>query len=947
MFGIRSPQLPRVKPKVLLAVVLLACCAATPLLAQAPPSPITLTHPYGFMRMVVMDPAVYNASATTLWIRPAGRFQFLTGPLVPQGGNPTVSGDENRVIAGSPLPLNNNASSFTNMMTISMDSTLAGGTAKTFDITDLMNAAPTAATLSGLQSFWLNPLRSIDGVRTIDGTARIPIDNASPTLATQFLNVEHTFTMIHDMLKVEYIVTNVGTGATTHNVGMRILVDPTFGTPNLGVNDGQPIFLSNGTSLTTEAVIPSAAYPGLTVPDSWVSADNSTKPLVVLKGLIRTPDIASPGAAQTAAGMPDELQIGQAPNMAIPGQYAFVANPSASLAGQDWAYAVRWNEQPLAPNASRRYVTYFGLGVGAGDYASPNSLVGYAPFSLVATPGPDPTVSGSTATYHLTDQGGASPFKVAAYIDNFDAPILTTPSVRLSLPTGLELYPTGQSLTISSANLARNQVAKYEWTVRATAARPGAATIGFISGSKRVNFTINIPAIPILNPLPAPNGLEMLSIPYQFVNTDVEHIFQSFGGFDISNYEFIRYSPASLRYLFFPELGATNINPGDGFWLLNRPRTVVQLPSDYSLVSTDIGYPVLVKHGWNQIGNPFTQTVQFDTAQVIDAGSQMWTLQQASDRHLISPNLFSYDPSSNQYEWATTLADIKLDPYVGYWFYAYSDVTLLLNPPTSFSPTAAAKATPKQVPPPPGPNNWQAQLVVSGAGMTRGNRQFGVNTAGVGDFRDLLSPPTMQYGQMLTADFYKDSGSALPYLADCRTAAATTQTWHLAVDTNVANQDITVSWPDLSQLPSNCIATLVDVASGQRRYMRTCSSYTFSAGTNPGRRDFTIIVQPRQTTTAAITSVTTAQAGNGSVQFAYTLAAAANVDITIRNISGVPVKHLATGALADAGANTAAWNCASDRGLPVPSGRYIVEMAAHDPDSGMQSSVVRTFQVNR
>ena len=926
--------------------MLLACCVATPLLAQAPPAPITLTHPYGFMRLVVMDPAIYQPSATTYWTRPAGRFQFSTGPVAPQGGNPTRVGDEGRVIAGTPILLTNAATSFTNMTTVSMDSTLTGGTPATYDVTDLMNKAPTAATVSGLQSFWLNPLRSIDNVRTVDGTARIPIDNASPTLATQFLNVRHTYTMIHDMLKVEYIITNVGTGAKTHNVGLRILVDPTFGVPNAGLTDGQPIFLPNGTALSTEAVIPSAAYPGLTIPDTWVSADDPINPFMVLKGIIRTPDILLPGAAQTSAGMPDEVQFGQAPNMAIPGQFNFVANPSASLAGQDWAYAVRWNEKPLAPNASRRYVTYFGLGVGAGDYASPNSLVGYAPYTLTATAGPDPTVTGSTAAFHLTDQTGASPFKVAAYIDNFDSPLLTTPSVRLSLPAGLELYPAGQSATISSANLPKNQVAKFEWTVRATAVRPGRATIGFISGSKRVNFTINIPAIPTLNPLPAPNGLEMLSIPYQFVNTDVEHIFQSFGGFDISNYEFIRYSPADLRYRYFPEMGATNINPGDGFWLLNRPRTVVQLPSDYSAVPIDIGYPVLVKHGWNQIGNPFTQTIRFDTSQVVDTGSQLWTLQQASDRHLIVPNLFSYNPVTNQYEWAKTMADIKLDPYTGYWLYAYRDVTLIFNPPTSFSPTAAAVA-PKQIATQPGPDNWQVPMVVSGAGMTRADRQFGVNTAGVGSFRDLPSPPVMQYGQMLTADFYKDVSSGVGYLADCRTTAVTTQAWHLAVDTNVANQDITVSWPDLSQLPTNCIATLEDVASGQRRYMRTCSSYTFNAGANPGRRLFNIVVQPRGTGAAAITSVVTAQASGGNIEFAYTLAAAANVDITIRNISGVPVKRLVSGALCDAGANTAAWNCVSDRGLPVPSGRYIVEMGARLPDSGMQSSVVRTFQVNR
>jgi hypothetical protein len=942
VFGIRSPQLPCVRNKALLAAALLVVLTTAPLLAQAPPAPIDLTHPYGFIRMIVMDPAIYSTSATALWTRPAGRFQLLTGPVAPRGGNPTRVGDEDRTVAGSLMLLNNNAISTTNMTSISIDGLPV-------DITDLMDAAPTAATVSGLESFWLTPLRSIDNVRIVDGTARIPLDAASPTLATQFLTVRHTFTMIHDMLKVEYVVTNTGQFAFTHNVGMRIMVDPTFGAPSVGVNDGQPIVLPNGTAVTTEAVIPSAAFPGLTVPNSWVSADDQSNPFMVLKGLIKTPDILLPGSAQSSAGMPDEVQFGQAIDMAVPGQYNFIANPSAPLTGQDWAYAVRWNERPLAPNASRRYVTYFGLGAGAGDYASPNSLVGYAPFTLVSTPGPDPTVPGSTAEYHLTDQSGASPFKVSAYIDNFDSPILTTPTVRISLPEGLELYPAGQSLTLSAANLVRNQVAKFEWTVRATSARPGPAPIEFVSGAKRVTFTVNIPAIPTLNPLTSPSGLEMVSIPFQFYNTDVEHVFQSFGAFDISNYAFIRYSPTDMRYHFFPETGATNVNPGEGFWLLNRPRTVAQLPSDYSPVPTTIGFPVAVKHGWNQIGNPFTQTIRFDAAQVIDSGSQIWTLQQASDRHIVIPALFSYNPVANQYEWAKTMATIKLDPYVGYWLYAYRDATIVFNPPTVFSPSAAASAVVKQTPPPVSPNNWQVPLVVSAAGMTRSDRAFGVNTAGVGDFRDLPSPPVMKYGQMLTADFYKDAGGVgAPYLTDCHTTSSATHSWHFAVDTNVPNQEVTVSWPDLTQLPQDYIATLEDPATGQRRYMRTCSSYSFNPGANPGQRLLNIVVQPRPAAgAAAITNVTTAQTGGGSVEFAYTLASPANVDITIRNISGIPVKRLVTDALRDAGANTAAWSCQSDRGLPVPSGRYIVEMTARSPENGMQSAVVRTFQVNR
>ena len=53
-----------------------------------------------------------------------------------------------------------------------------------------------------------------------------------------------------------------------------------------------------------------------------------------------------------------------------------------------------------------------------------------------------------------------------------------------------------------------------------------------------------------------------------------------------------------------------------------------------------------------------------------------------------------------------------------------------------------------------------------------------------------------------------------------------------------AGAAVTITWPNLSELPDKLVAYLVDPATGQRLYMRTARSYSFRTGANGARRDF-------------------------------------------------------------------------------------------------------------
>jgi hypothetical protein len=901
----------------------------------------TVTHPAGIMTLQVEDPQIVtwqDAGTTTTppqthtWQRPGGRFRLLTGPTAPAGGDPTQSGDENRavasVFAASAGPNNVPYSTFSSKTTLAVNGAY-------FDMHDLAAAAADVIGSNPVRSYFPSPC--IVGSRDIYCEGRVPIDNANILLATQFVNVQHIFTLIHDTLRIEYIVTNNTTTAQT--VGLRVVVDGQF--DGGSSRDGTMVYLPSGKTIDSEKVIPDAEIK--TIPNTWVTVDNPDNPKVFLRGTVQGTDVNDPGTADEAAGKPSRIGWGLYRNMSAGSGWTFTPNSVLALTGEDWGYMVQWDERLLGAGQSRRYVTYFGIGNSSADYNSPYALAAYSPSVLNVKAGDDPTTD-ETEAYYFTDNQGRSAFPVYAYADNFFPSPLLAASVRISLPTGLELDPPTQSMSKSLGTVARNEDKFVSWTVRATTGRPGPAVIKFTGPQSRVvERKVYIPALPILTALPSMRGLEMISIPYSFTNSDAEHVFSNLGSLYVGGPNaLVRYNPEDNAYKFFPDPFVTNVEPGEGYWLLNQNRTTVYLPTDAAVLPTDRAYTSSIAAGWNQVGNPFTGPVNLSDVEVIDASGKQWTMTQAVGRSLILPTLFAYDAEANDYVWETELENVRLDPYAGYWLYAYENVSLVFPGPTLFAPTSA-HAAPKAE----SSDGWKVPLTVAGAGKVRTNRCLGERAAasdGI-DACDVMAPPAcLSDGVSLRAAFVAPSGAQC--MEDIRGTGTGTQEWKLAVETNAVDQPITVSWPDLSAMPADLVPVFVDDATGERRYMRTTSSYTYRSGASGGTRNFRVIVQPRDASRLMVKSAAVS-AGAGAVSVVYQLSADAAVDVEIRNISGVPIKQLASGRISAAGANTLTWDGRSAQGVKVPTGRYLCKITARSPQTGEQHSLVRGFQLSR
>ncbi len=590
-------------------------------------------------------------------------------------------------------------------------------------------------------------------------------------------------------------------------------------------------------------------------------------------------------------------------------------------------------------------------GIGWGQFEGDPAVTVTAdgPQQLVKQKGDDPAteVEEGEDHYYLSDEEGRSPFPVHFYAENSGPTTIFNAHAVLDLPTGLELSPPGQPMVKSLGMIAPNEVKGVSWTVRAAGIRAGMAEIMMSGLGKLVRLNVFVPALPVVPPRDSISGLEMLSIPYDFFNSDCQHVFDALGdltGGGANDPVLIRWEPGVTRYRVFPHPFLTNVAPGEGYWVYNPTAQTLVLPEDAAEVATDDAYVVYLDEGWNQIGSPFVLSIQFASIQVLRRGGQdLRTMDEAIARRLLQPALFSYKPMTGEYEWETEISAIRLDPFEGYWLKVYEDLALIFPPPPLVMATSAPQPTVAD------PDGWRLELTVTGAGRVCRRRVLGVSAVAEDglDQTDVSGPPAaLTAGPILRAELVNTTQQTPPFVVDMRPANLTEYTWCLAITTDAHNEPITVSWPVLNMLPSDMIAVLEDTVSGQKRFMRTTSSYSYDSGEG-GVRLLKITVEPVDRATPVVSEVTAAAAPGGNWAISYTLSSAAAVQARVRNISGVVIKHLSSGELCTAGRNVMLWNGRSDRGTAVPNGRYLVEIEAKSPDTGQTGRVISTFAVTR
>lgn len=445
-----------------------------------------------------------------------------------------------------------------------------------------------------------------------------------------------------------------------------------------------------------------------------------------------------------------------------------------------------------------------------------------------------------------------------------------------------------------------------------------------------------------------PAGRQMISLPAWPNSSDEADVL----GIPRDQLLLARYRPeqvGNFLYQLYPE--TPPFRPGLGYWLdLPEARTVefVGERGQPNVVVEKKGggqeafYQLPLAVGWQQIGNPYPDfALSVEDIQVQRGSDAQVSMAQARTNGWVGYSVWEYTGQG----YASTT---RLEPWRGYWLQVLPESEVGV---TLFFPEKAAQASRQErarqaVAGQPGA--WQVNLVVQAGWAQDAENFFGVAPEATRSYNrgyDEAQPPDYRDYVSLAFPHPEWGRHAGDYARDVRAAGSPREVWEAVVRTDLPNTDVTMTWPNLREVPENIALTLIDPATGARQFMRATSSFRFRSGPTGAARPLTFIAERRPSAGLAFTSLSVTP-GRGGLVLTYTLSGPATVEATVRSLTGRAVRSIVRGRAVAAGIQTHAWEAVDDAGRPLPNGTYLVEVIGVAED-GQQVRAVRQINVSR
>ncbi len=140
----------------------------------------------------------------------------------------------------------------------------------------------------------------------------------------------------------------------------------------------------------------------------------------------------------------------------------------------------------------------------------------------------------------------------------------------------------------------------------------------------------------------------MISIPLNVSSPLVDSVFgNTFGVYDNTKWRILRWDPSTNSYTEYPNLNG-NIIPGNAFWFIENDSKSFDIRNS-STVSSSGSFTIKLQPGWNQVGNPYSFAVDWDS--VINTGDAQLPVHW-------NPNIADYE-----------INQTVLQPWDGYWVF--------------------------------------------------------------------------------------------------------------------------------------------------------------------------------------------------------------------------------------------------------------------------------------
>lgn len=672
-------------------------------------------------------------------------------------------------------------------------------------------------------------------------------------LAEVPLLIERTITLLRDVVRVEFQVTNLSNMVA--QVAFGVYLDNEYGAGALPIPiRGGPFYTAGDGSITYET-----GYSGQEIPSVIYGFNELPAYKIATQLMLRGGEITTP----------DEVYL-MSEGRGFLNFWTAEPNPARSLLRES-ATMLLWNPRNIpGGRATTKYVFYFGLANATTDFNPPGFVSLQGPFSVEYS-----KADGERVGELLPD-----PITITGYIYNTSNSVdMQNVQAFLTLSPGLE-FDLGESAQKVIGRVGAGEERSVTWQIYADGNEFGNLTYSMsVTGSqmnpKTITRTINVPAIE--ERYFFGGEWEMIGVPFQAVNSDPVTMLD----LPLGTFQTARFNPVSGSYQ-----QVFSIEPGMGFWFRPTADTIVTLQGAEPITDS-INRPrtITLEPGWNQISNPFIYSIPWGRMQVLrDVASGPVKLSEAVQRNWIRGTIFWYDIYSAEYDYSSN-PTTPLVPWQGYWVRAMQRVTLIFPPvdtiggiisasnpagASSFPGSAninqestyytqpAFQASPNSLY---GPtmqnlrirdrdrnlrtNAWSVRMAAFGSGGDRDTRNFFGQKAEALNGYDPMdidkAPPAGSVSvSFLNTGWGENSGR---YTTDFR-AVSTSARWTAEVYNAGPSQTVTLSFNDFQNLPTGMRLVLQDTITGRSQILRPGSVYRFTAGSGETRM-FNISAQHR------------------------------------------------------------------------------------------------------
>jgi hypothetical protein len=430
------------------------------------------------------------------------------------------------------------------------------------------------------------------------------------------------------------------------------------------------------------------------------------------------------------------------------------------------------------------------------------------------------------------------------------------------------------------------------------------------------------------------SGLYLLSLPFNpdgsklspaLVNQSNAKMARWIAQADVPHYEPVGESHA---------LALASMQRGQGYWVRLINPVTLSAPSDSSLKDQPFALPLTA--GWNLVGYPFADDMPFDLdkIQVREANAATSiSLREAAQRGWADETLWTYAQESGYAMVHPTLPQAlrELETWRAYWVRTTRPLELILPAPSRVPSLSRAPAVRRSNT----LDEWLLRLVVQGQG-SEDACILGVSrsAAGPGEYFALKPPPSPEPGPVL----YFPSGQSQPSAVNLRSGVVGKTVWEVEVNPQGASQPLTLTMPNTAQMPRSLKIWLEDTETGQRRYMRTVSSYNVNSNGKPRR--FRIIVEPAGAERKLLSALATTGGQGSPVLLSFVLGTEAQVGMEVISPTGKLVTRTPAPVRRSIGLNTMIWDGKDNRGSVLPRGVYLLRVTAMD-DEGRTMALAR------